>query len=93
MYHVDEGERFIERAWPRKDPTVGNDMQKAAQYKIGDSERLSGVENRLEPGAAGAMLRRIVAVGGDEDVDVRQHHCARPLIPEARRSHSSPLPA
>lgn len=93
MYHVDEGERFIERAWPRKDPTVGNDPQKAAQYKIGDSERLPGVENRLEPGTAGAMLRRIIAVGGDEDIDVRQHHCARPSTPEARRSHSSPLPA
>ena len=93
MQHVDEGERFIERAWPRKDPMVGNDPQKAARYKIGDAERLLGVENGFEPSAAGAMLRRIIAVGGDEDVDVRQHHCARPSTPEARWSHSSPLPA
>ena len=71
VYHVDEGERFIERAWLRKDPTVGYYPQKATQCKNGDSERLLGVENRFQPSAAGAMLGRIIAVGGDEDVDVR----------------------
>ena len=34
MQHVDEGERFIERAWPRKDPMVGNDPQKPLDTRL-----------------------------------------------------------
>jgi hypothetical protein len=54
------------------------DAKEAAQNEVRQAVRLVAIDDLLQPAQVTRVVRRIAAVGVDQDVDVRKRHPSNP---------------
>jgi len=67
-----EGERLFRRRGLDEDPRMSDDPEEAAQDDVCDAVGLVSEDDALEPGAVIGVTVDVLAMGVDEDVDVRE---------------------
>ena len=71
-------ERVGERAWFLEDLGVSHDADEPAQHELGNSVCLVTIDHALQPVTVGGVIRRVLPVRIDEDVDVGEDQLTTP---------------
>ena len=77
---VHKRERRRSRGGNREDPTIRRESQERPPHQRGDGERLIAGEQRIEPSPHRHVLRMVVAMGRQDDVDVEQEHLSATIL-------------
>lgn len=70
--HVRKYDGVRGRSGQEENAGVRDDSDETAQDEFGNAERFSATDSRVEPASGGSMERRVVPIGVDEDVYVRE---------------------
>src|SRR5207249_10167074 len=87
-----EGQSVIHRAGRIEYRGIRNDSEETAQYHVRDTVRLISVYQIFQPSLQLGMMRNILPVRMNQNVDIQQHQfrCSKRARSEALSSKSTP---
>lgn len=77
---IEKAEGGFDGAGGREDLGVGDDANEAFEGRSAEAERFDTLGQIRQPSGVARMVRRVLAMGVDEDVDVEKEHLARLAI-------------